>query len=170
MSVRAREAVRDHSRMKGAARNIMTALADMAKDDGIAWPGQRLLARHANVDPRTVRRVVPEIVAAGELEVRVERGGLHRRAYRLTLSTLEKPMPQRPPWELDEPWGATRPEGNKSSGQVVRLDRGHRGRSARARSSEPKGSAEPKGGALSKPTMQRGGLKDDRFSDYDQLK
>jgi hypothetical protein len=171
VGVRAREAVRDHSRAKGAARNILYELADRAKDDGIAWPDQVRLAREANVHVRTVRRQLQKLAAAGEIETRVERGGRRRHAYRLTLPGLDapnpNPNPERPPWELEEPWNVSghSARGHSTRGQVVPIVPGQRGRSARARSSqEPKEDQNRKSGS---PKSTTGGLSDARFADYD---
>lgn len=76
----------DQSRTKGAARLVLVVLAEHADGAGVSWPGEALIAHEANIDERTVRRVLPVIVQEGELEVRRWRkGGNEHNAYRVVL-------------------------------------------------------------------------------------
>lgn len=84
--------VRDHSRTRGPARAVMFVLASRANAEGVCWPGENRLAREAGVSKRTVIRVLPQLVAAGEVVIehrpRRDPAGIGARStnrYRITL-------------------------------------------------------------------------------------
>lgn len=76
MSVQATTWVWEHSKSKGNARLVLLAIADAADaHGGNAWPSQDTLAHMARVSTRTVRRLVTDLEALGELEVLEHAGG-----------------------------------------------------------------------------------------------
>jgi len=84
-------AVFEHSHATGAARLVLLAIADSAHDSGLltAYPrSQRLLARKANVDDRTVRRAIDTLTATGELEVLKHGDGRDQADYQVHLPTI----------------------------------------------------------------------------------
>jgi hypothetical protein len=67
--------VLNHSASRGTTKVVLLGIANHDGDGG-AWPSVATLARYANVDARTVRRSIRELVAAGELHVSVQAGGM----------------------------------------------------------------------------------------------
>lgn len=70
MSVQATSYVWEHSQMKGTARLLMLAIANIADTRGFAYPGIKRLAKDIMMDERTAQRAVHSCEKAGELEVR----------------------------------------------------------------------------------------------------
>jgi hypothetical protein len=64
-----------HSNAKGTTKLVLLGIANHDGDGG-AWPSVGTLAIYANVDARTVRRSIRELVAAGELRVSIQGGGV----------------------------------------------------------------------------------------------
>jgi DNA-binding MarR family transcriptional regulator len=76
MSVRIMADVWARSTQSGGKLLVLLALADNADDERRhAWPSVETLAKKARLSPRQVKRVLTELVAAGELEVVREGGG-----------------------------------------------------------------------------------------------
>jgi hypothetical protein len=76
MSVQATTWVWEYSKSKGNARLVLLAIADAADaHGGNAWPSQETVAHMARVSTRTVRRLVTDLEALGELEVLEHAGG-----------------------------------------------------------------------------------------------
>lgn len=78
MSVEAISAVLTHSGSKGTARSVLTALANRADENGLAWPAVKYLAGAANCSPRSVQYSLRSLEEAGELVVKVGREGGRR--------------------------------------------------------------------------------------------
>jgi hypothetical protein len=69
MSVKAMNAVFEHSESRLGARLVMLAIADNADDHGIAWPGIKTLANKAKVSSRAVQYAIEELAGLGELVI-----------------------------------------------------------------------------------------------------
>lgn len=79
MSVQATTWVWNHSESTGNARLVLLAIADAADQYGDnSWPAQAKIASMARVSVRTVRRLVSDLVALGELQVDEFAGGTLR--------------------------------------------------------------------------------------------
>jgi hypothetical protein len=89
MSLRATRAVWKHSEQKGGARLVLLALADVADDDGTAWPSVATLADMTKLTERAVHLALTELVKSGELAV-VEQGGGRRRTSRYAVALLDR--------------------------------------------------------------------------------
>lgn len=74
MSIEAMTVVLHHSRARGTAKVVLLGIANHAGDGG-AWPALSTLARYANVDRKTVKRAVKQLVDLGEVRVHVQAGG-----------------------------------------------------------------------------------------------
>lgn len=74
MSIESLAIALHHSRLEGTARLVLIGIANHDGDGG-AWPSVQTLARYAHVHPRTVQKVLPKIVAAGEIRIRYNAGG-----------------------------------------------------------------------------------------------
>ena len=100
MSWRAMEAVQDHSRYQTRQQyyefRVMLALASFADERGVvgvegqyeACPSQTALAERAHVHRNTVNKVLPTLLADGELAV-VARGGSGRGTWAVTRSCCQ---------------------------------------------------------------------------------
>lgn len=70
---------------------LLLALADYANDRGECWPSVDTLARKARVTDRHARRILRELVDAGEIEIR-EGGGRNRvNVYRIRNASERNP-------------------------------------------------------------------------------
>lgn len=74
MSIRVMAAVWDSSHHRGAALLLMLAIADFARDDGVAWPTLGTLAHKTRMSDRQIRRLVGECERSGELRIDRSRG------------------------------------------------------------------------------------------------
>jgi hypothetical protein len=67
--------VMDHSRSRLGARLVLLSIANHAHADGTgAYPSKATIGREAGLSPRQVQRLLPELVALGELEVAEGKG------------------------------------------------------------------------------------------------
>jgi hypothetical protein len=73
MSIRVMTRVWANSKLRGTELLAELALADIADDDGYAWPSIPHLAKKTRVHPRTAQRIIDRIVRSGE--VKIKRGG-----------------------------------------------------------------------------------------------
>ena len=99
MSLEAIERVFQHSTAKGTAKLVLLSIANHDGPGG-AWPSHARLAHHANVDERTVRRAIRDLVKLGELRVTVQAGGNKstrpdRRPNLYTITVPDRPQPER---------------------------------------------------------------------------
>ncbi len=78
-------AVWDSSHHRGAALLLMLAIADFARDDGVAWPTYATLAHKTRMSDRQIRRLVSECERSGELSINRSRGRSSHR-YRIVLA------------------------------------------------------------------------------------
>tara|TARA_R100001163_G_C5068104_1_gene207883 strand:- start:2417 stop:3250 length:834 start_codon:yes stop_codon:yes gene_type:complete len=67
VSIKAMQAVWNHSKAKGASRLVLLALADHAGEDGIAWPSLKRLAKYTHSSPCNVSRQLSFLVEKNEL-------------------------------------------------------------------------------------------------------
>ena len=92
VSVQALCWVLERSEAHLGARLVLISIANHADDRGEnAWPSITTIARESRMTPRHVQRVLPELVALGELEVDAGAGprGVHRyRLVKMTQGTL----------------------------------------------------------------------------------
>ena len=112
MSMRMIDAVRQHSRAKGTALNVLVFLAWYANDDGIAWPSQATLAEDANVTERRIRDALTQLVALGEI-VRVVRGRRATVTWQILLPAASKPGSPAPDLTASKP-GSPAPDLNSN--------------------------------------------------------
>lgn len=84
MSIEYTSAVYDLERPVGLQRLLLLAIADHANDQGLAWPGNDCLVCKTKISERQIRRLIPELEAAGLLQiVQTGQGRGHRRIMRL---------------------------------------------------------------------------------------
>ena len=76
--------VREHCKQPVSKKFLMLVIASYCDSAGVCWPGNRLLAKVTNQSPRTVKRMVNELAAEGELEILTRGGGDQKRVIRLT--------------------------------------------------------------------------------------
>jgi hypothetical protein len=104
MSVRVISEVFQHSKSVLAARLVLLVLADAAHDDGVTWVSQEEIAAKTLAVDSTVRRVINDLVEAGEIEVRkAQRGRRRINVYRVTFADVE-PDYDALPFTLNEPF------------------------------------------------------------------
>lgn len=87
-------AVLEHSQSKGVARLVLLIIADIANDEGEAWPGSELIAKKANIERQNVPRAIRELVKLGELTVITRGGPRYANLYRLSDSLMAHPSQQ----------------------------------------------------------------------------
>jgi len=88
MSIKVSTAVWEGSRSKSGNLLVLLALADHADDQGVAWPGGRLLARKARLTQRHIRRCLNQLVASGELEILPNQAPSGKALYKIRLDQL----------------------------------------------------------------------------------
>lgn len=71
------------STQKGNALLTLLAIADIADDDGLAWPGINFLAGKVRISERQIQRLLPQIEASGELHI--NKGGGRRKTNLYTV-------------------------------------------------------------------------------------
>lgn len=94
MSVRASNAVWQHTEAAHSALVVMLAIADNADDHGIAWPSVKTIARKGRLTERAIQLAIRSLVAAGELLVYEGQGDYGTHLYWLHLPGLD-PVPTR---------------------------------------------------------------------------
>jgi hypothetical protein len=105
MSVSLVRGVLERSRSEHAARLVMLVLAESAWKDGVTWRSQTQICTRAKLAERTVRDAIEDLVALGELEVRVAQDGRRRfYAYRVLVSKVEPVDYHRIPGTIAEPF------------------------------------------------------------------
>lgn len=86
MSIKVSTHVWENSTQRGTALLLMLAIADHAHDDGGgAYPSIATLSRKARTTPRHVKRLLPQLVSAGELEIRYKAGPHGTNLYQVTI-------------------------------------------------------------------------------------
>lgn len=86
MSVRAMQAVWEHSQAKGGERLVLLAVADHAKHDGTgAWPSLATICTMTRFTERNVRYLLRRLEQMGELAIEVGTGPRGTNMYHLTL-------------------------------------------------------------------------------------
>ena len=83
MSVYVTSWVWRHSAATGSSRLVLLAIADIADDEGFAFPGINHLAGKSKLSPKTTRRQIVELEKLGELTV--ERRAGHGNRYVVTM-------------------------------------------------------------------------------------
>ena len=86
MSIKVASAIWERSQQKGTALLMLLAIADYANNDGIAWPSIPSLAAKTRISDRQAKRLVQQLVTAGELAVDVGGGRGHSNLYRVILA------------------------------------------------------------------------------------
>lgn len=81
MSLRTSMRVWQHSQTRGAMRCLMLAIADLANDDGIAWPGTACLAEKINEAPDYTDTLIKKCIETGELIKVSGRGRGHKTRF-----------------------------------------------------------------------------------------
>ena len=74
MSVKVSQSVWAHSRAKGAELLLLLAIADVADDEGVAYPSIATLARKIRMGERNTHYLVKKLCAAHELSVEIGAG------------------------------------------------------------------------------------------------
>lgn len=69
MSVYVTAYIWEHSAQTGNALLLLLAIGDIADKDGKAYPSVRTLARFTRMSERTIQRMLPRLVTAGELRL-----------------------------------------------------------------------------------------------------
>jgi hypothetical protein len=88
MSIRAMQAVWDHSAQQGSRLLLMLALADYADDEGMSWPKLATLAQKCRCSRGYIKTMIGDLKEAGEVQVierHVEGGGNMSNLYKLTV-------------------------------------------------------------------------------------
>ena len=76
--------VRDNCKQPPSKKLLVLVIASYCDPDGLCFPGNRLLAKAINKSPRTVKRMLKELAADGELEILTTGGGDQKREICLT--------------------------------------------------------------------------------------
>lgn len=74
------------SRSSGNARLVMLMLADMANQGGVCWPSIAYVATHVRCTTRSVQQAIRDLVALGELEVKMNAAPGGANLYQLKLA------------------------------------------------------------------------------------
>jgi hypothetical protein len=74
MSVHVSAYVWEHSEQKGTSLLLLLAIADMAHQNGVAFPSARTLARRIRMSERNTIRVLKTLIASGELRAKPNAG------------------------------------------------------------------------------------------------
>ncbi len=86
MSLAATSAVWEHSRQTGTRLTVLLAIADRADGEGFAWPAVADVAERSRISERQTRRIISELIEAGEVDCTDRAGGRSRSSrYRITL-------------------------------------------------------------------------------------
>lgn len=75
----------DHSRSRHAARLVLLALADCARETGVAWPSVAELKRKTGLGERAVQTALIDLAKLGELEIGYQQGPKGCNRYRLLM-------------------------------------------------------------------------------------
>ena len=75
MSIESVRSVLESSKAKGSERLLLLVIAEHADKDGIAWPGNELLARESAMSKRQVQRLIQSLVDKKELDIVQEGDG-----------------------------------------------------------------------------------------------
>ena len=87
MSIKAMNAVWEHSKAGGTLLLLQIALADMANDSGLCWPGLDHLAHKIRMSRRHVIRMIDELEELGEVIMRKNEGPKGCNLYILPIMT-----------------------------------------------------------------------------------
>lgn len=89
------------SEAKLGSRLVMIAIADTARDDGVAWDSFKTIGVKTRMDPDSVRRCVKDLVAAHELQMVKARWGRSTiNVYRISVGELASIDWKRIPTEI----------------------------------------------------------------------
>jgi hypothetical protein len=96
MSIDLMSRVWKHSAHSGTELLVLLALADMANDEGICWPGKTRLAEKCRVSKRQLKRIISSLEASGELIV-MRRSRVAQRwdtnMYKICAGVIHDPTP-----------------------------------------------------------------------------
>lgn len=90
MSVFTSSAVWCGSKHDGTELLMLLAIADMADDDGHAFPSVGTLAKKCRMKPRNANYILKALQESGELQVRVGKGPYGTNLYRINVKTLQQ--------------------------------------------------------------------------------
>jgi hypothetical protein len=114
--------IRDHCKQSDAKKVLMFSIALYCDSDGLCFPGNRLLAKAMNKSERTVKRMLKELKADGELEIL--RPGIGRSQQRvIRLTRYAAIAPEMPLGKGDK--AMTRLNGTRSPGKTARNCQGN---------------------------------------------
>jgi hypothetical protein len=74
MSIESMAVVLHHSKAGGSEKLVLLGIANHDGDGG-AWPSIATLARYANVEPRSVKKLITKLVERGEISKAIQAGG-----------------------------------------------------------------------------------------------
>lgn len=109
MSLKAYQAVWEHSTARGTDLLVLLALADFADEKGCSWPSIDAIAKKARISQRAVQRHIKSLEESGEIEVQVQAGAYGTNRYLLKHT-------QAPPEALG---GVSSVQGDNLSGGVT---------------------------------------------------
>lgn len=69
---------------------MLLAIADMADDDGHAFPSVGTLAKKCRMKPRNANYILKALQESGELQVRIGKGPYGTNLYRINVKTLQQ--------------------------------------------------------------------------------
>lgn len=90
MSIHEMTRVWDHSEQQKTGLLVLLAIADMANNDGIAWPSQDTIAKRARTTRRSIYTIVKACVEAGEIAYSARRGKQHAYCILVGLDDTER--------------------------------------------------------------------------------
>ena len=114
MSVKAVDAVLDHSQSRLGQRLTLVAIADEADNSGVGWPSVDRIAERSGLSRRQVQRALKDLIEMGELERRLTHPNGPWPVYRIILPGLREVGKDHPGWPLEEAANMTPPRGDKS--------------------------------------------------------
>lgn len=90
MSVTMMSQVFKHSKAKLGSRLVLLAIADTAKDDGVAWDSVPVLAKKVQMSESSVRRCIDDLEEKGEIQVaQVRMGRSTINVYRMRVGEVD---------------------------------------------------------------------------------
>lgn len=99
MSVKAVDAVLDHSESQNGDRLTLLVIADEADSYGVAWPSIARIATRSKLSERQVQRSIKDLSVLGELARRPKHPNGPWPVYRIVLPDLAPMIDNHPAWE-----------------------------------------------------------------------
>ena len=76
MSIKAMTWVWELQELTQSETLVMLSLADAARDDGVCWPSQAVIAKKSRMSVRNIRRVISRLTDSGCWSARLLLGGV----------------------------------------------------------------------------------------------